>query len=358
VPPRQVSARRNQYHHPLDIRAWVIGKTPDEIFAALDERIEALNAVLEPALSDSGERLRACVDFMVRFVGFNADALTPDERQWTTRFLAWTVIARYWAQRPYNDKYLPRIATRGSPWEVSPDEIHFLDLPAPPLLQALHEVGIFEPLTKAKGAIEPPTQKEAIEWLVELVKLEIHHEAVVMWVHPITQVLIFKLLKTAHYSARLNERREAKRRLEDLLSGFVPDLSQHISRREENFIPLLNEYERLKTIVEPLHRDLKVAEAPITPILKRAQKDIDPTITKSDLQRWRKRPPRDVVLEILSTHDLKRRSPRTLANDLSLAEKARKVHAAWEGVRAATGERQPHPLSSLLDSLPPRPPRP
>jgi hypothetical protein len=355
---RRVSVRRRhprgRTHSPLEIRSWVIGKTPDEIHDMLTERIAAVEDAVEPYREVIARFLYPMLDESFRTLGFPAGPHTPEVTGWLARLMAWNTVARFWWDHPLRRKYLPGIATRGAPWDLLPDEIHVLDLPPELSGRALRESRFLRDLsalaTPDAGAGDPAPQVSISDQLVLAAIHEIHVGRAEAFFNPLVVFVTYELLKTAHYSANLQERRHALDRVGDVFAAFEPDLSQHVVRRAEQLVPRLQAYEALQAALDPLLGDLR-RQGPSRALLAQFRRRVHPRVTQSDLKRWQQaRSASMIALALVARQS--RLSPKTLADQLALARKARDIEQAWGKYQAAF----PPPAAVLQQ--PPSPPRP
>jgi hypothetical protein len=260
----------------------------------------------------------------------------------------------YWREHPHKGKYLPPIAIRGFPWEVFPGEVYVLDLGEDLLVQALRQspFELFD--QRVKIPVGPPGERmpEALTpGFLGMILGVIQFDGVVAWTTSLVQVAVFELLKTAHHSPHLRERRQAVAWLGKIFDAFFPDLSQHVSRREETLLPLLTNYENLHASVRPLQNDLR-REGPARALLARFRDRLqDARIGLSDLRRWKSLGSRAVTLELLSRRV--KTSPRTLGDLLVLAGKARATQEAWDGFRRFWDVRPESARLAVLPSISP-----
>jgi len=168
--------------------------------------------------------------------------------------------------------------------------------------------------------------------------------------NPLVVVVTYELLKTAHYSPRLEERRLALDRLVAVFGAFEPDLSQHISRRADQLVPRLEAYETLYAALDALLRDLR-GQGPTTALVDQFRDRVDPRVTRSDLKRWRRTSASTLALALVARRF--RLRPKTLADQLTLARKAREIQTAWGEYQASI---PPTAASSHNPSSPPSPP--
>jgi hypothetical protein len=77
-PRRPPAARRARRPHPLDIRGWVAEKSPDEIWAVLTQRIEAIQEVVEPHRARVEAFLQYFSDQVLRPLGLPSGPVSPE----------------------------------------------------------------------------------------------------------------------------------------------------------------------------------------------------------------------------------------------------------------------------------------
>jgi hypothetical protein len=342
---------RSRTHSPLAIRSWVIGKTPDEIRDTLTERIAAVEDTVEPYRDVIGRFLYPMLDESLKTLGFPPGPHTPEVTGWLARLLGWNAVARFWWDHPLRGKYLPGIATRGTPWDLLPDEIHVLDLPPEQSARALRESRFLKDLSTLAsldaGAGDPAPQVSISDQLVLAAIHEIHVGRAEAFFNPLVVFVTYELLKTAHYSANLHERRHALDRVGEVFAAFEPDLSQHLSRRADQLVPRLQAYEALQAAVGPLLTDLR-RQGPTRALLAQFLR-VHPRVTQSDLKRWQQASSVSTIALALVARQ-SRLSPKTLADQLTLARKARDIEQAWGNYQAAF----PSPAAVLQQ--PPSPP--
>jgi hypothetical protein len=336
---RAQARSRRRTHHPLDIRSWVVGKDPDAIRDILAERVDTLENTLEP-YREIMTRLadvfgKAAAELVT---GRPAAPFSPDRLAHLRRLLASNQVRAYFRENPYRDKFLPRIADRGAPWEVLPDEIHIFDLPSEAIRTGLQNAGpIFDSLERVERMINLESTKEPeqpvamTELLVNVLVDQIYAERALAWWNPFVQHAILELLKTAHYSPFLEERRQAAAWLREVFHAFMPDLSQHLERRDEQLLDRLQQYEDLYEKVAALHRDLKTLGRVTPGLLTRARQDVDPRIRAVELRAWSLDTASDITLALLA-EGLKI-SSATLADQLTQARRARRIQDSWNAVR-------------------------
>ncbi len=355
-PPRVGVRRRHprsRTHSPLKIRSWVIRKTPDEIHDMLTERIAAVEDAVEPYRDVIGRSLYPMLDESFRTLGFPPGPHTPEVTGGLARHMAWTTVARFWWEHPLRGKYLPGIATRGTPWDLLPDEIHVLDLPTDLSRRALRESRLLKDLAAlaslGAGAGDPAPQVSISDQLVRAAIHEIHVGRAEAFFNPLVVFVTYELLKTAHYSANLDERRHALDRVVEVFVAFEPDLSQHLSRRGDQLVPRLQAYETLRAALDPLLDDLR-RHGPTRALLAQFRLRVHPRVTQTDLKRWQHGSASTIALALVARQS--RLSPKTLADQLTLARKARDIEQAWGTYQAA------FPPPAAVPQQPPSPPRP
>ncbi len=331
----QRSPGRRRAHHPLDIRSWVVRKSPEEIYQELTTRVGVVNDLLDPYRQDVAAWLQALEEALDQYVkscgALPTAPLSPPLLRKHSRALIYELLVRYWCEHPFEGKELPRIVTRGFPWEVFPDEIHFLDLDPALLQTGFRRARLDRVLREFGRAAKVQTGSVPVtEALVTAAITEIYYGRASAWWHPLVQWVIAELLKTVHHSPDLEERKEATDSLDDVFDAFLPDLSQHISRREDALIAELKAYEELYGKVEPLYADL-VAQGVTRAFRACARDRLDPRLDLSDLRQWRGKTVRDIALAMLA--ESRRVTPKTLSTRLTLARKARSVEEAWAGFR-------------------------
>ena len=344
---------RSRTHSPLAIRSWVIGKTPDEIQDMLTERMATMDDAVEPYRDVIGRFLYPMLDESLKTLGFPPGPHTPEVTGWLARLLAWNAVARFCWDHPLRGKYLPGIATRGTPWDLLPDEIHVLDLPPDLSARALRESRFLKDLsalaTPDAGAGDPAPPVSISDQLVHAAIHEIHFGRAEAFFNPLVVFVTYELLKTAHYSANLHERRHALDRVVEVFVAFEPDLSQHLVRRAEQLVPRLQAYEALQAALDPLLGDLR-RQGPTRALLAQFRLRVHPRVTQSDLKRWQQASSASTIALALVARQ-SRLSPKTLADQLTLARKARDIEQAWGKYQAAF----PPPAAGLQQ--PPSPPR-
>jgi len=313
-----------------------------------------MDDAVEPYRDVIGRSMYPLLDEIMKTLGFPPGLRTPEATGWLARLMAWNTVASYWSEHPLRGKYLPRIATRGLPWDLLPDEIHVLDLPPEQSRRALRESRFLQDLSQLTS--HPPEDRDGTPTLSisdELVSAAIHEirfgraEA---FFNPLVVVVTYELLKTAHYSPRLEERRQAVGRLVAVFGAFAPDLSQHISRREDQLVPRLEAYETLSAALDPLLRDLR-AQGPTTALVDQFRACVDPRVTPSQLKRWSKTSASTLAMAVVAGRC--RLSPKTLADQLTLARTARRIQNAWGNYQATI---PPTAASAYDPSSPPSPP--
>ena len=349
----QTSSRRRT-HHPLDIRSWVVGKDPEDIRQTLAERNETIETALE-AYQDTVTRLAKIFGAFAAelLTGRPSAPLSPDRLVHGRRLLAFHQVRSYYRQNPYRGKFLPRIADRGGPWDVLPDEIHILDLPSDVIRTGLQNAGpilaSMERVFEAELDHEPKPSGVTPRLIVAALVDEIYAERAMAWWNPFVQVGILELLKTAHYSADLEERRQAADWLNEVFHAFMPDLTQHLERRDDVLMERLQQYEAKHAKVESVHRELKTLRRVTPALLARARQDIDPRLRKVELAAWIRKTASDVTLALLAPQF--KITSATLSDQLTQARKARKIQDAWSVIRdelSGTSE-PPDPLSTTPD---------
>ncbi len=342
--------RRSRTHSPLAIRSWVVGQAPDELHDRLTERLAAVDEAVEPYRDVIGRVLYPMLDESLKTLGFPPGPHTPEITGWLARLMGWNVVARFWGDQPLRGKYLPWIATRGTPANVLPDEIHVLDLPPELTRRALRESGLLADLSalasSEAGAGGPAPQLSLSDALVKAAIHEIEFGRAEAFFNPLVVFVTYELLKTAHYSATLDERRHALDRLVAVFAAFEPDLSQHLSRRADQLLPRLEAYETRLAALDPLLRDLR-RHGPTRALLAEFRRRVHPRVTRSDLKRWQHSQASTIALALVAGQA--RLNPKTLADQLTLARKAREIEQAWGKYHAAFPP---------LVAVPPQPPSP
>jgi hypothetical protein len=302
----------------------------------LTERIAAVEDAVEPYRDVIGRFLYPMLDESLKTLGFPPGPHTPEITGWLARLLGWNAVARFWWDHPLRGKYLPGIATRGTPWDLLPDEIHVLDLPPDLTARALRETRFLTDLsalaTPGFGAGDPAPPVSISDELVRAAIHEIHYGRAEAFFNPLVVFVTYELLKTAHYSANLDERRHALDRVVAVFVAFEPDLSQHVSRRVEQLLPRLQAYEALQAALDPLLGGL-TRHGPTRALLAQFRRRVHPRVTQADLTRWHHASASTVALALVARQS--RLSPKTLADQLTLARKAREIAQAWGQYQAA-----------------------
>ena len=319
----------------------------------LTERIAAVEDAVEPYCDVIARSLYPMLDESFRTLGFPPGPHTPEVTGWLARLLGWNAVARFCWDHPLRGKYLPGIATRGTPWDLLPDEIHVLDLPPEVSGRALRESRFLKDLsalaTPDAGVGDPAPQVSISDQLVRAAIHEIHVGRAEAFFNPLVVFVTYELLKTAHYSANLLERRHALDRVVEVFAAFEPDLSQHLSRRAEQLVPRLQAYEALQAALDPLLGDFR-RHGPTRALLAQFRLRVHPRVTQTDLKRWQHGSASTIALALVARQA--RLSPKTLADQLTLARKARDIEQAWGKYQAA------FPPPAAVPQQPPSPPPP
>ncbi len=350
LPARPLRAR---VHHPLEIRSWVVGKTPGQILDTLTARATCLMKTVEPYQ----EWLGRYVDLLrthASLLNIQPSPTTEGGLSAAACTLASQAIARYWWVHPYpgplvelhRAKYLPPIVFNCAPPEVRPEEIHVLDLDLPFLKEGASG-GLSGPLPDLPP--EPSAPSPSLDFLIEwaIADIRFSHGQTSSFFHPVVFHVLTELLKTAHFSPHRENRKHAVAPLKDLFSAFMPDLSQHVSRRVETLLPRLDAYEGLVAELKPLHRRLQ--DEGLTRVLLAAVRDrINPRVTMADLRAWRVGSLSEMAITILAGRE--GLSPKTLTDQLTLARKARGIQDAWDRFRACHPLKVPGLAQALLGS--------
>jgi hypothetical protein len=228
-----------------------------------------------------------------------------------------------------------------------------LDLPPELSGRALRESRFLRDLsalaTLDAGAGDPAPQVSLSDQLVRGAIHEIHVGRAEAFFNPLVVFVTYELLKTAHYSANLDERRHALDRVVEVFAAFEPDLSQHLSRRAEQLVPRLQAYEALQAALDPLLGDLR-RHGPTRTLLAQFRLRVHPRVTRADLKRWKQGSASTIALALVARQS--RLRPKTLADQLTLARKARDTEQAWGKYQAA------FPPPAAVPQQPPSPPQP
>jgi hypothetical protein len=319
----------------------------------LTERIAAVEDAVEPYRDVIARFLYPMLDESLKTLGFPPGPHTPEITGMLARLLAWNTVARFWWEHPLRGKYLPGIATRGTPWDLLPDEIHVLDLSPDLSARALRETHFLRDLsalaTPDAGAGDRAPQMSISDQLVRAAIHEIHIGRAEAFFNPLVVFVTYELLKTAHYSANVHERQHALDRVVEVFAAFEPDLSQHLSRRAEQLVPRLQAYEALQAALDPLLGDLR-RHGPTRALLAQFRLRVHHRVTMTDLKRWQQGSASTIALARVARQS--RLSPKTLADQLTLARKVRDIEQAWGKYQAA------FPPPATVPQQPPSPPRP
>jgi len=302
----------------------------------LTERMATMDDAVEPYRDVIGRFLYPMLDESLRTLGFPPGPHTPEITGMLARLMAWNTVARFWWDHPLRGKYLPGIATRGTPWDLLPDEIHVLDLPPDLSGRALRESRLLKDLselaTPGFGAGDSAPPVSISDQLVRAAIHEIHVGRAEAFFNLLVVFVTYELLKTAHYSANLDERRHALGRVVEVFAAFEPDLSQHLSRRAEQLVPRLRAYEARQAALDPLLSDLR-RHGSTRALLAQFRLRVHPRVTQADLKRWQHASASTIALALVARQS--RLKPKTLEDQLTLARKARDIEQAWRKYHAA-----------------------
>ncbi len=335
---------------------------PEEaIQQELLSRIEALDTAIAP-YRETMVRLELSIweRIIRRWAG--SDVVLPevprDVQEATIRMRAASFVAAHWDQHPYRGKlYLPPIMTVGHPSHPLPDMVHILDLDPTLVRKAIVQGRLSERLRTIAPQLnetQPNADDQDLEGLlVDLALGEIHMWKAWAMFQPVAQLVLFECLFKAHYGETLSVAEENADRVNDLFDAFLPDLSKYMTRRPDRLAALRHTFNEIHRKPDRLQSDL-ASQGPTQAVLSIARDLLGRRLTLRDLHRWHRerKGSRAIALDVLAT-TLKVK-PKTLVDQLSLAEQAQEISETWDRFLTFLSTRPESEQRKLLSAFPSR----
>lgn len=314
--------------HPIHIRQWVIERPPEQIYAELVRRRDALDEAIRPAREALVQGSRLAAERLVLQLAGTAQPLPEAPREVddaVARLIAANMVAAYWAEHPYHGSLcLPPIMTVGTPWAVWPDMVHVLDL-APELIRlAIARGGSLDTIERDASTLHQaqPGLFTLHATAVSLVRL-LKSGAVLV---PMFQQALYAVLVVAHYAPQKKDAEEAARMATSVFAELLPDLSRHMTRGTDQLAQLEQMFQDTVRKATSLQVAL-TAEGATPRVVALARKLLGLRVDRRALLRWTHHDARSIARDILGGR--LKKSRKTLQDQLRLAEQAHDIQESW-----------------------------
>ena len=141
--PRRHQPRATRRLHPCQVLAKLLDRPEEERLEEYRVRWRAFDYAVESHRAELGRRVDALAEAEHRLLHLGTGQLRPEERAARIVELAERAVLRYWRDQPcrlFGGRLLPRL-TGGAYFAAGPQRLHWFDLPASLLREALeHEL--------------------------------------------------------------------------------------------------------------------------------------------------------------------------------------------------------------------------
>ncbi len=347
---------RTRTTHPLDIRGWVGGKLPEEIYAELVQRIDNLDEVIKPYRTRLLLAGHALVEQPLRAWGLTgAIPQVPEHAEGPiVRIGAAGIVSDYWDAHPYQaGLFLPPILIIGPPWETPPNMVHILDLDPKLVRIAVTKSRELEQLDRVAE-----TPSLALQRLFGAALGLIRRLGPPAVFTPLVQLALFVFLTGAHQAPSKVHAERAADAAGALLREFLPDLSRQLTRTPDRLAEMREAFQQTYAQATRIREEFDTAG--VTPrLLARARGLLGRRTRPGELARWLRMTAHAMAVEAFAVrHHL---SAKAVRDQLRLAEKAADIGGAWgefvKFLAARPNAEQQRILATLLPpALPPTPP--
>ena len=252
--PQRTRPARTRTTHPLDVRDWVIGKLPEEIYAELVRRIENLDETIRPHRATILNAGHALIEQPLRAWGFTGtvpNLPTPAEDP-VARITAASIVSGYWEAHEHRSRQLlPSIQIIGIPWETPPNVVHVLDLDPELIRLAVAKSPEFKDLHRVLD-----TPALAFDRLFGAAQNLIRRLGPLALFSQLVQFTLFAFLTGAHHAPSKQQAERAADAADALLAEFLPDLSRQMTRTPDRLARLRQAFQQTYDRVTQIRQEL------------------------------------------------------------------------------------------------------